>query len=207
MRSIRAMLRAGAAVVAIFGFAGVAAAQGPQTHVMNLMLPDGGVAHIRYTGDIAPTVSIGDSPMTVAAFPSLFGNGSPFAEMERISAAMDQQAAQLFREAAAIQANPGLIDVWTPGKLPPGAREYQFVSTISGNGVCSRSVEITSMGSGATPKVVSHTSGNCGAESRGFQVPTQQQLVPARDNGPKMIMTKATGVHPYAGRVQEASLR
>ncbi|MBV9554962.1 MAG: hypothetical protein JO032_19460, partial [Alphaproteobacteria bacterium] len=88
-----------------------------------------------------------------------------------------------------------------------GVREYELVSTVTGNSVCNRSVEITSMGNGAAPKVVTHTSGNCGAASAGWQVPTQQESVPARDKGPKMIMTKATGGNAYAGPVQEAGLR
>ena len=175
--------------------------------MMNLMLPDGGIAHIRYVGDTPPQISITDAPVTLTAFPSLFGAGSPFAEMERISAAMDRQAAQMFRQAAALSARPDPINVAAFGNLPAGSRAYSFVSTLNGNGVCSRSVEITSLGNGAAPRVVTHASGDCGAASGGFPVPTQQQGVPAPANSPKMIMTEATGAHPYAGRIQEAALR
>jgi len=47
--------------------------------------------------------------------------------------------------------------------MPAGSREYTFVSTIAGNGVCSRSLEVTARGNGAAPKVISQTSGDCGA--------------------------------------------
>jgi hypothetical protein len=206
MPMIRPALRAGAATIAFAGLCGAALAQSPQTHVMNLILPNGGVAHIRYVGDTPPRVTIGGAPVTFAAFPSPFGSSSPFAEMERISAAMDRQAAAMFQQAAALSASPGLVNASTLGNLPAGSREYTFVSTMNGNGLCSRSVEITSMGNGAAPKVVSHTSGDCGAAGA-FQVPTQQQIAPAPGSFPKMIMTKATGAQPSAGRIEEAALR
>jgi hypothetical protein len=99
------------------------------------------------------------------------------------------------------------IDPASIAALPAGAREYQFVSTVSGHGVCSRSVAIASQGNGAAPRVVRHTSGDCGAAADGMQIPTQQPFAPPPGNGPKMIMTNATGAYPYAGRVQEAALR
>jgi len=208
MRKLKTALRAGAAAVVAVGFAGAAFAQRPQTHVMTLMLPSGGAAHIRYTGDVAPQVTFSDTPAPLpAATPSLFGTASPFAEMARISALMDRQAAALLREAAAISAQPGVVDT-SFGNLPAGAGEYTFVSTMSGNGVCSRSVEFTSLGNGAPPKIVRRASGDCGtATTDGFRLPTQQQVVPAPDNRPNMIMTKAIGAEPYASRVQEAAVR
>jgi hypothetical protein len=66
---------------------------------------------------------------------------------------------------------------------------------------------IISEGNGAAPHLEIHTSGNCSAlAAPGLQTPTQLPAAPAPTNGPRMIMTKATGVHPYAGRVEEASL-
>jgi hypothetical protein len=212
MRNLRTVLGAGTAAIAAIGFCGVAAAQSPQTHVMNLTLPDGGVAQIHYVGNTPPQVYISDSPAPVlSALPSVFGRGSPFAEMERISAAMDRQADQMFRQAAALMANPAQLSPTEIGTLPAGAQEYQFVSMMNGNGVCSRSVEITSQGNGTAPRVVTHTSGNCNtAAAPGFQpefqVPTQLPTAPAPSSGPKMIMTKATGAQPYGGRIEQASL-
>jgi hypothetical protein len=138
--------------------------------------------------------------------PAMFGVNSPFADLERISAAMDRQAAQLFQQAAAPSTQPAQISPAAIGTLPAGAQEYQFVSTMSGDGICSRSVEITSQGNGATPRIVTHTSGNC-AVGPGLQVPAQLPTAPMAPNGPRMMMTKATGAHPSAGFVEEAALR
>jgi hypothetical protein len=193
--------------VAAVGFAGMAAAQTPQTHIMTLTLPDGGVAQIHYAGTVAPQVYISDAPAPVlTTLPSMFGADSPFAEMARLSAAMDRQTAQMFHEVAALSAQPAAINPTAIAAMPAGSREYTFVSTITGNGVCSRSVEITAQGNGAAPKVISHTSGDCGAAG-GLQVPAQQQFAPVPGKAPNMIMTKATGAFPYAGRIEEAALR
>jgi hypothetical protein len=193
------------------GLCGIALAQSPQVHVMSVALPGGGVAQIRYVGSVAPQIYVSDAPtMTLSA---MLGAGSPFAELDRISAAMDSQADQLLRQAAAMAAaGPAQLNPTAIGALPAGAQEYQFVSTINGDNFCSRSVEITSQGNGAAPRVVTHTSGNCAAApapgTPGFQMPTPTQLptAPAPSNGPRMIMTKATDAQPQAARVQEASL-
>ena len=202
----RTTLRAGTAALAVVGFAGIAVAQTAQTHVMTVRLPGGGVEQIRYVGDTPPPIYINDGPAVVAAMPSLFGPDSPFAEMERISAAMDREADRMFREAAAVAANPAALTTAALDSQPAGAHEYSFVSTVTGNGACSRSVEITSQGNGAPPHVVTHTSGNCGRGGPSVQMPTQAPLAPAPSNRPRMIMTKATGTHPSVPRVQEASL-
>jgi hypothetical protein len=207
MRITLAALRAGIAAIAAVGFAGLAGAQTPQTQIMTLTLPNGGVAQIHYTGTVAPQVYISDAPAPVlTALPSMFGADSVFAEMARLSAAMDRQAAQIFREAAALSAQPATINPTAIAALPASSQGYTFVSTITGNGVCTRSVEITASGNGAAPKVVSHTSGNCNAPG-GLQVPAQQQPAPTPASAPNMIMTKATGASPYAGRIMEAALR
>ena len=46
-------------------------------------------------------------------------------------------------------------------KLPAGTVQYSFVSSSSGNGNCSRSVQLTSFGPDQPPKVVSQSSGDC----------------------------------------------
>ena len=207
MRITQTALRAGIAAVAAVGFAGMAAAQTPQPHVMTLTLPNGGVAQIHYAGTVAPQVYVSDAPAPVLAnLPSMFGPDSPFAEMARLSAAMDREAAQMLEEAAALSVRPATINPTAIAAMPSGSREYTVVSTITGNRVCSRSLEITARGNGAAPKVISHTSGDCGAAG-GLQVPAQQQFAPIPDNAPKMIMTKATGASPHAGRIEEAALR
>ncbi len=114
MRTLRTALLAGVAASAI-GFPGAALAQSPQTHVMTVRLPGGGVEQIRYTGDVPPQVVVAESPAPIEAFapmPSLFGPQSPFAALDRISAEMDRQAAAMFRQADALaaQARSGQLD-------------------------------------------------------------------------------------------------
>jgi hypothetical protein len=223
MRRLKTALGAGVAVIAAIGFFGVALAQGAEIHTMTVTLPGGGVAQIQYTGPTPPRVTLGEAPASIfATMPSFFDASSPFAEMERISAAMDRQADRMFREAAALEAGSAQPNLTATSTMPAGAREYSFVSEMSGSNVCSRTMVITSNGNGVAPHVVTHTSGNCSAlGAPRFQVPTQLPAA-SPQNGPRMIMTKAApthaiapphaamakelGTHPYAGRVHEASV-
>lgn len=209
MRTLKTALGAGVAAIAAIGFCGLALAQGPELHTMTLNLPDGGVAQIQYTGAVAPRVTVSDVPAPAfAAMPALFGPASPFAEMERISAAMDRQADRMFREAAALAAGAAQPNPTAISEMPAGAREYSFVSTMNGDNVCTRSMVITSNGNGGAPHVVTHSSGNCAAlGAPGVRVPTQLPAATQPQSGPKMIMTKAVGAQPYKGLVQEAALR
>jgi len=228
MRKLHSALLTGAAAVAIAA-AGPALAQNSKTHVMTIDLPGGGVAQIEYTGNVAPRVSFSESPAPAAAFApvsAFFGPDSPFAMIERISAEMDRQADVMFRQAATLasQAQPGGLTEAVLRNLPPGSSSYTFVSTIGGNGFCSRSVEITSQGNGAPPRVVTHSSGNCGPaggstgavnlpnvvrpEGRPAPVWTSappDRLYPAPDQGsrPELIYTGAQSAKPYAGLVRE----
>jgi len=212
MRSLKTALGAGVAAIAAVGFCGMALAQSPQAptaqvHTMTIALPGGGVEQIQYTGTVAPRVAVSNAPVPIlVAMPSWFDGGSPFAAFERISAAMDRQADQMLREAAALQAGTAQPDLTAISAMPAGSRAYSFVSEMTGNNVCSRSMVITSDGNGAAPHVVTHTSGNCGAATPGFQTPTQLPVAPAPAGGPRMIMTKAVGAQPAAGRIEEASL-
>jgi len=71
----------------------------------------------------------------------------------------------MLRQASALAAQPigpdGKIDQAALAKLPAGTVQYSFVSTSSGNGTCSRSVQMTSFGPNQQPKVVSQSSGDC----------------------------------------------
>lgn len=226
MYTVRNSLLAGIAAV-VFGASGAAFAQGADTHVMNVRLPDGGIAQIRYTGTVPPKISFGEEAAPLVAFAPLprlatwgFGPDSPFAAMERISAEMDRQAAAMFRQADAMlaRADSGQPVGVALQNLPPGSQGYSFVSTMSGNGVCSQSVQITATGDGP-PKVVRHSSGNCagmpgsaGAVSvPTFSAPASRPEVietnarPAREvpTKPDVILTGAKGSKPYAGLVRE----
>ena len=85
---------------------------------------------------------------------------------DRIAADMDRQMDAMFRQARMLETaavGDAPFDQAGFGALPAGTVSYRFVSTSTGNGVCSRSVQVTSLGAGQQPKVVSSSSGDCGA--------------------------------------------
>ena len=210
MRNVRTAILAGAAATAVAGLAGVAMARDLDTHVMTVEVPGGGVAEIRYSGDVPPQVVLSAAPVglgSLAPFGSFFGPASPFAELERISAAMDREAASLMRRAELLAGVPAFggnrpIQAVLPG-LPPGATSYTMVSTWSGNGVCSQSVEITSPADGGKPRVVSHSSGNCGS-APGSMGTVGTPVVPAPTSRPEILETGVHGNAPHPGLVREA---
>ena len=127
MRNVRTAILAGATATAVAGLAGVAMARDLNTHVMTVEVPGGGVAEIRYSGDVPPQVVLSPAPVglgSLAPFGSFFGPASPFAELERISAAMDREAASLMRRAD--RQFPELCD--TTRGLPPSAGDV--ISTL-----------------------------------------------------------------------------
>lgn len=172
MRPLRKAIFAGAAAIALVGVAGLAVAEIKNAHVLDVYLPNGSSAHIRYVGDTPPTVSVAPPPMALsilspAADP--FGPDSPFAALDRMSQAMDRQADAMLRDIAAqpmpALVEPGLMQI-DIGKLPPGAQGFSMVSTLSGNGVCTRSVQYRSLGDGKPPQAVTRTSGSCPAQEK-----------------------------------------
>jgi hypothetical protein len=131
-------------------------------HVLNVAMPDGTIEQIRYSGETPPAVVF--TPVRQAALPIAF-DMAPFADFDRIAAAMDRQMDTMLRQASALAAQPvgpdGKIDQAAFAKLPAGTVQYSFVSSSSGNGTCSRSVQMTSFGPNQQPKVVSQSSGDC----------------------------------------------
>lgn len=169
-------LLAGVAAVACLGVAALAASpksQAPtaQDHVLTVRLPDGSVEQIRYSGDVAPKVVVSASGLPMADFGPA-NSASPFAMLERMSAQMDREMAEMMRNAPPMPslAAPGAMQRAAAGQeaafgqLPAGMQSYSFVSTMRGGHACSRSVQITSQGAGHAPRVVSQTSGDCAAQ-------------------------------------------
>jgi len=162
MRNIRNAVLAGAlALVAI----GAAVAASHDTHVMKVRMPDGSVAHIAYQGDVAPKVSV--VPMAMPGLPeALFEpfamptaiEMAPFAALDRVAAQMDREMNAIMQK---VSAPDGKLDMASFGTLPAGTMQYRFVSTSTGNGTCSRSVQMTSAGDGQQPKVVQTSTGDC----------------------------------------------
>lgn len=211
MPHLRAALLAATAAVALAGLSASASAQSPRRHVMTISLPGGGTAQIRYTGDVPPRVVFGSAPAALAdRMPTgLFGTESPFAMLDRISAEMDLQAAAMFRQAASLgaQAQSGQPIEAAIGNMPPGSGSYSYVSTISGNGVCTQSVEITSAGNGAA-KVVRHSSGNCGPQTGGATGAAGSVNLPAArspNRAPDTLWIKNSNPPPYRGLIQKTS--
>ena len=209
MRVFQTALLAGAAAIAVSGLSGVAAARDLNTHVMTVQLPGGGVAEIRYTGDVPPQVVFSPAPTALGAFVpfgAVFGPASPFATLDRISAAMDREAASLIRQAEMLANAPAFAPnrpIETAlGNLPPGTESYTMVSTWSGNGVCTQSVEITSPANGGRPRVLSRSAGNCGSAPGSAGV-IRAPTLPAPTHSPDILETR--GTQPYGGLVREAA--
>lgn len=164
---LRTAVLAGAAAIAT---AGTAIAAANHNRVMTIDLPDGSLARIEYQGDVAPKVTV-EPAMRFA--PVRFADPAitaPFALFDRIAADMDRQMDAMFRQVRMLEAAAArgtTLDRAAFGTLPAGTVSYRFVSTSTGNGTCSRSIQITSLGADQQPKVVSSSSGDCGAPSRG----------------------------------------
>jgi len=205
MKLIQTALTVGAGALLLSGAFAVAAAAGPATHVMTVRLPGGAVEQIRYSGDVPPQVRL--SPQFGSfdvGWPAAFFEPSPFAELDRISAAMDREMAAMMRNADAVAASPGIVEI-DAGKLPPGSESYSFVSTSSGNGYCARSVQIVSPGEGRKPQVVSRSYGDCGS-GRGGVVSGVEHAAPAEQpSDVREIRYAPPRATAHGGTIREAS--
>lgn len=213
MRNIRVAFLA----AAFIGASGTALAQSPNIHTMTVQLPGGGIAAIHYTGNVAPQVTVRSGPaLTGALLPaaSLFGAHSPLATLDHLSAEMDREVATLFRYADAMATQPWPITsgltLTNVRNLPPGTSGFTYVSTVTGNGVCMRSSEITATGNGP-PRVVTHSSGNCGPEANvpasnaGWGAGIVQEPVTPPAKRSDLLWTKnETAQQPYVTMVRNA---
>jgi hypothetical protein len=177
MRKLTKLLIAGAGALTL---GGVAIAAADQNHVMNVVLPDGSVAHIHYVGKVAPRVVV--SP-DAAAIPVAFVADDPFAMFDRISYAMDRQMDAMLQQASALSriapGPDGKLSEAALKSLPPGTVSYSFTSFSSGNGAsCSQSVQVTSLGTNQPPKVERQSQGDCSAVNTRKPVPAVQQAKP-----------------------------
>jgi hypothetical protein len=175
MRKIRTAVLAGAAT---FLFAGAAVAATGKMNTMQVDLPDGAVATITYSGDVAPRVEVRpvEASEIAIAEPFAFSLIPGFAHFERIAAMLDAQReammrriAEMERHAALVSSPDGMVQV--SGNLPAGTWvSYRFTSTSDGQTTCTQSVEWRSDGSGAEPRVTRVSSGDCGAVQQGDTV-------------------------------------
>lgn len=141
--------------------AGGAWAAGPKTHVMNVPLGDGSVAHIEYAGDVAPKVTI--APDASHPVTPWFVDFPSFAGFDRMMAEMNQRTEAMIRQAQAIARNSPAAQPYIAayGNLPSGGTSTTIVS-YSNNGVtCTKTTQVVSDGPGKPPKVSSSESGQC----------------------------------------------
>ncbi len=160
MRIAKSMLAAGIAAIVLAGSSGIALANGAKLNTMKVRLPDGGVAVVQYSGNVPPQISFGAAPIAS----QVFGFDLPFAELDQISAQMNREMNALMQDTSAFAlplAAPGPLFEADLKNIPQGTVAYSMTSTISGNGTCMRSMEITRSADSKAPKVVSHSSGNC----------------------------------------------
>lgn len=200
MKVSRTAILAGAALVALAGISATASAES-RFHVETIRLPDGAIEHIRYTGDEPPVVRLAPPSLAdvFAPFPDLAAFQAPFVRLERLSAAMDRQAADMLRQANALDrrlatSRPGDWMTIDFHDLPAGARGYSTVSTFSDGHVCKRTTRYFSAGSGKAPRVETSTSGDCGG---GVGRNAFHAAIPAPRPDPRMRAPAITVDYPH----------
>ncbi len=159
MRKLPALAFAGVAAAVL---AGTAIAAAPNTHVMNVPLPDGLTARVEYVGDVAPKVTV--APPTMADLHDPWAMAFPsFAGFDRMFEEMNQRTQQMMRQAQEMAKQPGSAapHVASHGKMLEGGTSTTVVSVSNGGSTCTRTTEIVSQGQGKPPKVTSSVSGQC----------------------------------------------
>lgn len=137
---------------------GAALAASGETHMLNVPLPDGSIAHVQYVGKVAPRVTVSQAPTT-----DPFG---PFAVLDRSAFDMQRQMDAMMRQISAMASQPvpgaSHLNVASFGNAPAGASSVTIVTTTNGNSTCTRRTDVQSQGAGKPPKVLSSQTGDCG---------------------------------------------
>ncbi|MCX7865437.1 MAG: hypothetical protein N2423_10475 [Novosphingobium sp.] len=190
MPSIRKMVLAGAAT---FLFAGAAVAATSNLHTMHIDLPDGSVARIHYSGDVAPKVEIRQVATRAPASPDAIEAVMfpQFTGFDRIAAMLDAQRQAMLSWIAQLQRQAFLpvvpADLMAASSLPGSASVgFSFTSVSNGKTVCTQSVEWRSDGSGSRPTVTRASSGDCealGTENGQKVVPVMAPVTQAEAAG------------------------
>ena len=154
------------------GLAGAAVAASHNSHVMNVPLPDGSVAHLEYLGDVAPKVTIEpavaqDAEDDWAPEPSIAGFDRMIAQMNIETQAIIRQAQQAARQP--IGGGVATPYIASFGNVPASVTSTTVVSYSNGNSTCTRTTESVSQGPGKPPKVTTSVAGNCGAAAAPVQ--------------------------------------
>jgi len=171
MRSLASLFLAGAAVAGL-AVAAPSMARELDVHHMTIRLPGGGIETIEYTGKAVPRMIVHPVVVHQIADPwagDFFwpvGFAMPsFVDFDRIAAQMDAQMVAMMRQADLLTRLPQgqTLNQAVLKDLPPGTTSFSYVSTATGNGVCTQVTRITRGAGDAKPQVVSQTSGDCGA--------------------------------------------
>jgi hypothetical protein len=173
MRFTRSTLLLGAGALLV---AGTAAAAAEKLHKMEVALPDGGTVHVEYAGDVAPKVTVESVDQQQAQAQARVAY-NPFAELDRMAYEMRARQAAMMQQMAAMQqaaaegrsAAPGTVGF--VGNLPAGAQVSYFSSTTDARG-CTQTVQYSSDGSGAEPKVTRASAGSCDSAAESDAAPT-----------------------------------
>jgi len=157
MRFARTTILAGGAALLLAGSAAYAA---EKIHTMNVSLPDGSVAQIEYTGDVAPKVAIAPAQPVLAVY------ADPFAEFDRMAAYMEAQHQAMMQQVQAMQQAAAKAGTAAPGQMTlvgnlPAGTQFSYVSSTTDEHGCTQTVEYSSDGSNAQPKVTRTSAGSC----------------------------------------------
>jgi hypothetical protein len=157
MRFARTTILAGGAALLVAGTAAYAA---EKLHTMNVSLPDGSVAQIEYTGDVAPQVSVAPAEAVPVAY------ADPFAELDRMAAYMEAQHQAMMQQVAAMEQAAAQAGSGAPGQMTlvgnlPAGTHFTYVSSTTDEHGCTQTVEYSSDGSSQQPKVTRTSAGSC----------------------------------------------
>ena len=158
MRMMSKAIVAGLATVVL---AGSAVAAERAIHTMNVALPDGSIAKVRYVGEQPPQVRF--VPVAVMQPMPIAMIDPSFAAFDRMFAAMDAQRDAMLRQAAMMARMPasgGQLQHAAQTSIPGGTMSYSYVSTTSSGG-CTQTVRMTSDGSSQQPQVIRTSAGKC----------------------------------------------
>ena len=174
MKFIYPAILAGAALIGLTAFAPPLVHKEPSVHHMTVWLPGGGTETISCTGNVPPKVtlqpstSVFDWPNRVA-----FGFMPSFVAMDSLWEDVDRDMAAFLRQAETLSRIPAGSDLKNADllTLPEGGASYSLISESTGNGTCTRMVQITRRANSEKPEIVSRTSGNCAADTAPASAP------------------------------------
>ncbi len=154
MRTLKNLVLASAAAGALALGGAAFAKDAPQTHVMTLALPDGGVATIHYQG-ARPQVTITPGALMPAWEPDPLSErlwhwsfADPLLKSSDIFADMDRQMASMAREMRALDAAPNA----------------NLIAASPGGRYCAETMEMTQT-PGRPAHVERHVYGDCAAQT------------------------------------------